>query len=88
MAVKEKEQMVIKLQEQERALNLRFLEVVGEHKLKEYLNKVFRKRVKRVKPTSFLETGKVTVLNLNVFIALNSINLANSFNKQELIVCT
>lgn len=61
-AVKEKEQLVAKLQEKERVMNSNFLEAIGELKFKEYLVKVFKKKVKRVKPRNFSETGISTLL--------------------------
>lgn len=46
----EKEREVARLQEQDRALNSTFLEAIGENnKFKDFLLKVFRKKIKRVK---------------------------------------
>ena len=47
-----KEKQLIKLQEQEKALTQSFVEAVGESKFKEFLIKVFRKKIKRTRRKS------------------------------------
>lgn len=56
--MQEKEKLVAHLQEQEKTLNQEFMEMVGEsNKFKEFLVKVYRKKIKRTKQKQGVEQG-------------------------------
>ena len=58
-SVKEKESLYQNLTEQQKALDQSFMESVGENnKFKEYLTKVYRKKIKRTKLKPNQSTGK------------------------------
>ncbi len=59
--MKEKESLYQNLTEQQKALDQNFTESVGENnKFKEFLMKVYRKKIKRTKLKTHQDTGKTT----------------------------
>ena len=56
--LQEKDKHVSKLQDQERHLDAGFLEAIGESKFKDYLMKVFKRKIKRVKQKTRKEKGE------------------------------
>ena len=67
--VQEKEKLVSKLQEQEKTLDFTFMESLGENnKFKEFLVKVYRKKIKRARLNTQQDKGNINTHIMYMYI--------------------